>query len=809
MLPTRTDLRNAWRGLWRSPTLTICAIGCLALGIGSTTALWSAISTALLRPLPFREPDRLVAVHRTTPQSGPTGAWSQSPANYLDFSRQTKTIANLAAASWLSAVINLPNDAVQVDGHTVTGNFFETIGARPQLGRDLRADDDSAGAPLVGVISDELWRSTFGGQASVVNSTVSIDGQPTLIVGVTPHDFRVPIGPMTFTGDLWRPMHWTPQQTSTRYNNNLRLLGRLAPGATVENAATEFQGLYANLAAQYPDLKGDNARVVGLDEESIAKVRKPLLLVFAAVCMVLLVAATNVAALLLARGVQRRREMAVRAALGASRWDSLRTVLTESFVLSAMGVAIGIALAAAGVKSIGLLAAERMPQLAGLSIDSSVLAFALALGAVVTLLCGAVPALRSARVDPQDALRGGRGGGAGREQHRALRSLVVLEISLSLILLIGAGLVLKGFTRLMALDPGFDANRILTLRANVATVRYPNDGTLRQFLEPTLAEIQRVPGVEAASDITCVPYLCWGNNSGIRYENNPDETPTHWPIVETRYVSPTWFDVTKQRLASGRVFTWDDDINAPKVVVVNEALVKRDFPGQDPIGKRMSWDRKVWFTIVGVVSDIKNNGPIAPPNPEMYFPMRQIPAVQSGSFNIMVRTKAGAPLGVASAVRAAIRRVDQTAAVSNLQSMDDVIAKSLGAPRFYFALLGSFAAIAILLAVAGLYGVLSYTVAQRTREIGIRSALGSTRGRIMTLIASEGLKLVGLGVAVGLAGGVAVTRLMESMLYGVSPLDVGTWVLSALVLSVAGMLAAIVPAQRAARVDPLIAIQVE
>ena len=809
MLPSLTDVRNAWRGLWRSPTLTICAVGCLALGIGSTTALWSAISTALLKPLPFREPSRLVAVHRTTPQSGPTGAWSQSPANYLDLARQATRITGLAAVAWRASVINLPNDAVQVSGHVVTGNFFETIGARPQFGRYLRADDDSAGAPLVAVISDELWRTTFGGQSSVIGTTVTIDGQPTTIVGITPPDFRVPVGPITLTAEIWRPMRWTPQEAQVRYNNNLRLLGRLAPGATIETAGAELRGIFANLERQFPDLKGDNVRVIGMNEESLAKVRKPLLLVFAAVCMVLLVAATNVAALLLARGVQRRREMAVRAALGASRWDSLRIVLTESLLLSAMGVALGIALAAAGVKSIGLLAAERMSQLSGLSLDAGVLGFALLLAGVVSLICGAVPAWRSASVDPQDALRGGRGGGAGGEQHRALRSLAVLEISLSLILLIGAGLVLKGFARLLAADPGFDPSRILTLRANVAAIRYDGGATsLRRFLEPALAEIQNVPGVEAASDISCVPYLCWGNNSGIRYEGNPDRTPTHWPIVEGRSVSPTFFAVTKQRLVSGRVLDWNDDEKAPNVVVVNEALVKRDFQGHDPVGKRFSWDDKTFFTIVGVVSNLKNAGPIAPPDPEMYFPMRQS-GNAGGAFSLMVRVKAGAPLSVASAVRAAIRRVDPTAAVSGVQSMDDVIAHSLGAPRFYFVLLGSFAAIAVLLAVAGLYGVLSYAVAQRTREIGIRSALGSTRGRIMTLIASEGLRLVALGVVLGLGAGVAVTRLMVSMLYGVSPLDPRTWALSTLLMIVAGLLAAIVPARRAARVDPLVAIQVE
>lgn len=807
---TSTEVRNAARSLWRSPTVTFSAILCLALGIGATTAISSALSRALLQPLPFWDPERLVAVHRITPQSGPQGAWSQSVPNYIDLARETKQLEALTASTWGTAVINLPTEAIQVSQRLVTGNFFATLRATPQRGRFITPDDDRSEAPLVAVLSDELWRTKFGADPDLVGRSLTIAGEPTIIVGIAPVDFRVPVGRFMLRPDIHMPIRFTPAQLQSRRSNNLLTFGRLASGATVQSAQAELRGIFANLVAEHPQLKGDNVRVAPLHAENLQAVRKPLFLLFGAVCMVLLIAATNVAALLLARGVQRQREMAVRSALGASRWDMLRAVLLESFVLTAVAVVVGIGLASAGVKTIGLLAAARLPQLDGLRLDLGVLAFALTLSAIVAILCGLAPAWRATRVDPQDALRGGRGGGAGREHHRALRTLVVLEISLSLILLIGAGLVLKGFARLLANDPGFDSHRVLTLNVTTSANRYPNQTSVQNFLDPALAAIQSVPGVEAAATINAIPYVVWGNNSNIRYEGQPGDEPARLPIVEQRQVSPGFFEVTRQRLISGRLLRPNDDDgpSAGQVVVVNEALVKRDFQGQDPVGKRFHRSDTTFATIVGVVSNIRNYGPITEPQPEMYSTVGQRSPGLS-VFSLMVRVKGGDPTAIASGVRAAIRGVDPSAAVAKVTRMDDIIAESLGSPRFYFSLLGSFAAIAIVLAVAGLYGVLSYAVAQRTREIGIRSALGSSRAALMRLIAMEGFRLVAAGVMVGLVGGAAVTRLMEFMLYGISPLDVTTWALAALLMMTAAMAAAVIPARRAAKVDPLVAMQME
>ena len=810
MFFTMSEVRNAARGLLRSPTITVSAVLCLALGIGATTAISSAISQALFQPLPFRDADRLVAVHRITPQSGPQGTWPQSAPNYVDMARESKQVEGLAAITFGTALINLPDEALQASQLYVTGNLFHTLGIGAQLGRFIQPDDDRLDAPLVAVLSDEIWRTRFGADPTLVGRTLVIDGEQTTVIGIAPRDFRIPLGGQIISGDLWMPIRFTQARLDQRRSNYLFLLGRLAEGATVESAEAELRGVFANLVTAFPQLNGENVRVAPLHAENVQSVRTPLLLLFGAVCMVLLIAATNVAAMLLARGVQRRREMAVRAALGASRWDVLRPMLLESALLTAVSVVLGVALAAGGVRTIGALAAARMPQLLGLGLDWRVLTFAAALSVVVALACGAVPAWRSASVDPQDAMRGGRGGGAGREHHRALRALVVLEIALSLVLLIGAGLVLKGFATLMANDPGFDEERMLTLRITTSALRYPDQTAVRGFVQPVVDAIEAIPGVEAASPISSVPYIQWGSNSNIRYEGQPGDDPTRQPIVEQRRVLPEFFAVTQQRLLAGRLLNDNDNERpeSPAVVVVNEALVKRDFADRDPVGQRFHTSDTTFATIVGVVSDIRNSGPVSDPRPEMYWHYLQT-APGASTVSLMVRVARGDPASVVPAIRAAVRDIDADAAVANVSTMDEVIARSLGRPRFYFSLLGTFAGVAILLAVAGLYGVLSYAIEQRTREIGIRAALGSSQRALVRLFAWEGFRLVAAGVILGLAGGAIVTRLMTFMLYGTSPLDPTTWIAAAGIMVIAAMAAAVVPSLRAARVDPIVAIQAE
>ena len=805
----RAELRNAVRSLARTPSVAISAILCLTLGIGATAAIASAINRALLQPLPFRSPNDLVAAHRVTPQSGPQGTWPQSPANYVDLARMTKRIQSLSAITFGTALVDVGAETVQASQLLVTGGLFDMLGARAERGRLLVPDDDKLDHPSVAVLSDEFWRAKFGADPTLVGRSVSIDGSPTTIVGILPPQFRIPHGGNVLHGDVWVPMRFTPAKLAQRGNNSLLLLGRLAGGSTVRSADAELRGLFARLIETYPSLRGENMRVAPLQSENLQAIRKPLLLIFGAVCMVLLIAATNVAALLLARGVHRRREMAVRVALGASRWEAMRPVMAESVAITVVGTTLGLLLALAGVRTIGALAAARMPQLSGLHVDGRIIAFALVLALVVAVACGVAPAWRSATVDPQDALRGGRGGGAGRESHRALQSLVVGEIALSLVLLIGAGLVLKAFAGLLHNDPGFETSHVLTMSVTTSSARYPNQTSVRAFLEPALAAISAIPNVEAAGAIQVVPYINWGWNSNIHYEGRPGDEPTRWPLVEQRSVTPGFFGVTKQRLISGRLLDAGDDDSptSPPVVVVNEALVKRDFKGADAVGRRFYVTDTSFATIVGVVSDIRNAGPITVPQPEMYWTYRQSSSGPSG-FPIMIRTR-GEPTSVTGAVRRAIQSVDRTAAVADVVTMPDVISHSLGRPRFYFSLLGTFAGVAVLLSLAGLYGVLSYAVAQRTRELGIRVALGSSRGRLIRLVTGEGLRMVAIGVVVGLVASAGLTRLLISMLYGVNPLDRSTWALAALGMMLSAMLATLLPSLRASRTNPVVAMQAE
>ncbi|HEY4320426.1 MAG TPA: ABC transporter permease [Gemmatimonadales bacterium] len=801
------DLRDAARALRRSPTISACAILCLALGLGVTTAISSAIDKALLQAPPFNDPGSLVTVYRTTPhfKTGPFSA-----PNYLDLSRHARQLT-IAAVSYGTSLLTVGGEATQVSVLNTTGNLFPMLGVKAQAGRLLLPADDARDQPRVVVLSDELWHSQFAGDPSIVGRSILLDGNQVTVVGIAPRDFRIPRGPSVLKAQVWEPLRFTDNQLQQRGSNFMPALGRLAPGATLASAQREMDDLFNGLVTVYPDLKGEGIRVVPLTVDATASVRTPLLLMLGAVLMVLLIAATDVASLLLARGVHRRRETAIRSALGGSRWAVMRPVFLESVLLAMIGALLGLGLAWAGVRTIGALATRRLPQLAGLTVDLRVIGFALLMALIVAIACGVAPAWRTASVDPQDALRDGRGGGMGRGQHRLLAALVIGEVALSLMLMIGAGLVLRGFSKLVHSDPGFDPAPIVTLAVTVSPQAYTGqEGPTRHFLNPALDAIRQLPGIEAASSIQLLPYDSWGWNGNTRYEGEPADNRTQRPLVEFRMVANDFFKVTGQKLLSGRTLLPSDDDRpeSPYVVVVNEALVKRDFKGVDPIGKRFYTGDSTFGTIVGVVSNIRNVGPFAPPTAEMYSTY-----LQSGngfsSFPLMIRVRHGDPLAVVPAIRKAIRAIDPLAAVTNVRSMDEVMTASVGAPRFYLLLLATFAIVAIVLAVAGLYGVLSFAVAQRTRELGIRSALGSTATRTAALVARQGMLLVAIGVIGGVAGAIALTRLLSGLLYGVSPLDPLAWLSACALLATAGLAATLVPSWRASRTDPLTAMRGE
>jgi predicted permease len=700
---------------------------------------------------------------------------------------------------------------VNVRAVRVTGNLFGLLGARAARGRLLDVSDDSGGQNAVAIVSDEFWRGHLSRDPGLVGRVISVDGIPTTVIGILPPEFQVPHGNNEATGDLWVPMRFTAEERAHRGHNFLEVIGRLAPGATVAAADFEVKSLVDDMIRIYPELKGESARALALQAESVRLIRTPLLFVFGAVCAVLLIAAANVGSLLLARGVQRQHETAVRSALGADRWAVMRPVLAECVVLTAIGGLLGVGLAWVAVRAIGELAIAQLPQLAGIAIEVRIVIFALSLSAIVALLCSALPAWNSATVDPQDALRGGRGGSAGSAHQRGLGGLVVAEVALSLMLLIAGSLVLRGFSKLVGRNPGFDPQPLLTLTATVSPTRYGDTKSISQFLRPALDAIEQLPGVQSAGAISHLPYREWGSNSNIRYEGQPNIDMEHFPLADDRTATPDFFKTTGQRLIAGRFLRWDDDDRpgAPIVVVANEALVRRDFPDQNPIGKRFyaGMSDSTFVTIVGVVSDIPNAGPIDPPVPEVYWSYAQ--SRSDTWFNIVVRAARGDPVAIEKSVSAAIHTVDPQAAVSEVEPMREVMAKSVGTPRFYLTLIGTFALVAVILAVAGLYGVMSYVVAQRTREIGIRTALGSTSSRTLGLVVRSGMRLLGVGVLGGVVGGALVTRVLASLLYGVSPADAPTWILATLALVTAGAVAAAIPAARAARVDPIIAIRAE
>ena len=807
-----SEIRGAFRGLQRSPIIALSAVACIALGLGSTAAISSAVDRALVQRLPFRAPERIVTVYRTTPHFD-TGPFS--PLNYLDLARLSTSVSQLAAIGFGTGLLALPNQALQVDLKRASGNLFPMLGVSALRGRLILPEDDGTDREPVAVLSEEFWQERFGGDPAIVGRAIRLDGVAHTVVGILPSRFGVPHGAQVARAQVWVPMRFTEEERAMRNSNFLLVMGRLRDGATPASAQAELAGLFDVIVAEHPDLRGEGLRVLPLQAEGTRTVRAPLLLIFAAATIVLLIAAVNVASLLLARGVQRSREIAIRTALGGTRVQVMRPALMETVVLTTIGLGLGIALAWVGVRSIGDMAAQRLPQLDGLAINIRIVFFAMGLAVLVALLAGLMPAWRGAAADPLDALRGDRGGGTGGAHHRLLGALVAAEVALSLVLLIGAGLVLRGFAELLEQEPGFDPNRILTLQATVSADRYPDATAVRRYLEPALAAARQVPGVEEAAAISFLPYDQWGWNFNIRYDGQPNDDSSRLPLAEYRIVTPEFFRVTGQRLIEGRLLEAGDGDrpDGPRVAVVNQALARRDFPGASPVGRRYYLDDTTFATIVGIVTDIRNFGPYEAPRPEVYHSFRQ-DGDGWWSFSLMVRTRdaAGGPIDPASlagSVSAAVRGVDPEGAVTAVRPMTEVMSESLGRPRFYLALLGTFGAVALALAVAGIYGVLSYAVAQRTREFGIRAALGSTTADILRLVTRQAMRLLAIGIGIGLAASLAATKLLVSLLYGVSPLDASAWLAATVTLGLAGFVAALLPAWRATRADPVVALRAE
>jgi predicted permease len=803
----RQDLRFAARALRARPGFTLAAVLTLALGIGANTAIFSVVHGVLLAPLPLREPDALVAVGEAL-RGGPSPYASTSPASFFDWRRETRS-ARLAGYTPQDATLTggcPPKaggcDAQRLTGIQAVGGLFDVLGVPAALGRTLTEADEAPAAPPAVVLSDAAWRRLYGGDPAVVGRTMTLDGTPRTIVGVMPRRFRFPAGGV----DFWAPAQFDAAFRANRDQYFVDVVGRLAPGATVATARAELATVAARMRRAWPQYDGELRIVVlPLRETVVGSARDRLLVLMGAVGCVLLITCANLGNLLLARAAARRREIAVRQAVGAARRRIVRQLATESLVLALAGGALGLAV---GRGFLALLLAAQattnLPRADEIRLDLAALAFTFGVSLVAGLGFGVVPAWQLARTRSAEALRQGARGSAGRGWAR--HALVVSELALATTLLTGAGLLLRSFARLQAVDPGFTAERALTFDVSVGDVRVGNEA----FFTESLTRVRALPGVRAAALVSQLPITGRGIGAWFNRLDRP-LPPGRKPDGEAyRVVSPEYFATIGLPLRRGRLLG-PDDTRARPALVVNEALVRKYYPDEDPLGKAVYLgapdnrlvDRAL---IVGVVADTRDVGLGADPLPTVYVPhaaMRAWPA-----FSFVVRT-AGAPAATAAAARRAVAALDPSVPVRNVRAMGDVLAEAVAPARWSMTLMAAFAAVALATAALGVFGVLSYLVTQRRRELGIRMALGAAPRRLRRAVLGQGLALGAAGVALGLAGALALARLMTSLLFGVAATDAVTYAAVALLLVAVAAAASWLPARRATRVDPIVVLRAD
>ena len=791
------DVRYALRALANQPTFALTAILTLALGIGANTAIFSVVNGVLLRPLPFPEPEQLVHVWGRYPDYGRT---STSAPDYRDWRDGVPAFQHLAASNDASFNLTGAGEPEQVRGSRVTANFFDALGVAPMLGRTFAEGEDREGAATVAVIGHGLWRRRFEADPGILGRNAMINDRPYTVIGIMPEEFRV-----GSDLELWIPIDLS-NPAYPRRGEFLNLVGRLVPGATIPQAQAQLDIVVRRLAEQYPATNASiQGEIVSMQGDLVSEARPALLVFTGAVALVLLIACANVANLLLARASGRQREVAVRLALGASRRRLLRQLLTESVLLSVFGAAVGLLLAGWALDALRASGTTFVPRLTEIGIDWTVAGFALALAVGTGLLFGLAPAARLIRAGSlQDSLKdGARGGSGGGTRFR--NALVLGEAALAIMLLAGAGLLIRSFVRLNQVDMGFDPGGVLTYELILPTARYPDDATLVPVIDRLVERTRAIPGVEAVSVSSDLPlesasYLTFTLEGRVDTDGGSGD-------VQPFRVTPGHFDVLRIPLRKGRLLEESDAASATAVAVVNEELVRRFLGGKDPIGRRIqvSDGSPNEALIVGVVGDVAQEEVSAAPYAQVYQPMAQGP---TRGVRVAVRT-AGDPMALANQARATLASVDPQLPLTKLQTMEDRLAGSLTQPRVSMAVLALFALLALVLAAIGIYGVLSYAIARRTREIGIRIALGAKPRDVRRLVIGEGMRPVIAGVALGVVGALALTRLMRTLLYGVSPSDPLTLGAVALLLTGVAFVAAWLPARRATRVDALDALRSE
>ncbi len=802
------DTRYALRQLRKSPGFSLTAVLTLALGIGANTAVFSLIYAVLLRPLPFKDPDRLAVVWEQNPHRG----WYQnvvSAANFNDWKRENHVFQDMALIDPFQT-FNLTGrgDPVEIQAEQVTPNLFSVLGVQPLLGRSFLPEEGRPGSARVVILGHALWEHRYGGDRSIIGKSISLNSESYTAIGIMPPGFSDSYSRREDTSaQIW--ISGLDLSNPERTAHNFIAIARLANGITLQRAQAEMDTIAAGLQKRYPGNAGWGVGVMNLHDEIAGDSRPALLVLLVAVALVLLIACVNLANLLLARGAARSRELAVRKALGANRGRLVMQLLTESFLLSIFGGFAGLWIASLGTKGLVAIAPMDTPGIETASLNSIVLFYTAGIAFATAIVFGLLPALGFSNLDLSSSLKeSGRGSTEGASAGKIRRLLVSAEFALALVLVVSAGLMVKTLFNMHSIDLGFRADHVLTLRVSLDDVKY-NEQQQAEFYRALLTRLSHMPGIQSATVSRGIPFFGWAGQGFVTPEN-PNPAPAEMPDANYLPVGPQYFEVLRIPLKKGRTFTEYDTQNAMHVAVVNEALARKYWPGQDPIGKRLriSWAPPVWLTVVGVTANVRTQGPEADFLPEIYVPYTQHPWLLTPR-NLLIRTWAANPLIVFPAVRQAIRELDRDQPIADVRTLEAVASQPLGLRNFLTYLLGGFASLALLLAAIGVYGVMAYSVTQRLREMGIRMALGASQYQVLRIVLEEGMQVGALGVLIGLIGSFGATRLLASQLYKVKATDPWTFGAVALLLASIAAIAAYLPARRAARVDPIAVLREE
>jgi len=801
------DIRFAIRGLLKHPAFTAIAVVTLALGIGGSTAIFTVVDAALLRGLPYKSPDSLYHLW----EQKPTAEYPRREFSYPDYQdyQQNNVFEGLAAYTGGGAILSGYGDSESLNAPRVSANFFSVLGVDPILGRTFQAGEDNQGGPKVTVLTYGLWQRRFGGDPGIVGRALTLNGESYTVIGVLPASFQFALRP----ADLWVPYQPTQNQLTRRYMHGTNLIGRLKSDKSVSDAQSEMTLISGRIAQQHNDSHaGIVGQVVPLQEEIVGNVRPILLVLLAAVGFVLLIACANVASLLLTRSLARQKEVAIRAALGANRRRVIRQLLTESLLLSLVGGAAGLLIAYWGVPALVAVLPQSqlnaMPFLKTLHLDAGILAFSFALSLLTGLVFGLAPALQSSRLDLNEVLKEGGRNASGGAKHRLRSAMVVTEIALAVVLLIGAGLMMKSLLRLLQTNVGFKTENVLTMTVILPPAKYQEANQQIAFNDQLSERVRSLPGVTGAGTVNILP-LNSGNTTRFYVDGDPVPEPGKEIESNIRNVSDDYFKALGVPLLAGRMFDTRDKADAPGVVIIGKTIADRVFAGRDPIGRRIHYAsiQGEPDLIVGVVGDVKITGIDEPLKPVLYYPFRQSPSIFA---NLVTRTETD-PNALAGAIRGEIRNLEPDAALLNVRSMDEMISQTPASfmRRFPALLISIFAGVALLLASIGIYGVVSYSVSQQTHYIGVRMALGARPSDILRLVLKQGLVLALLGVGIGVVAAFGLMRLLRTLLFQVSTSDVGTFSIVTGTLFVVALLACYLPARRATKVDPLVALRYE